>query len=512
MTTVSEPRVNFPIVGANTAVPNAAQRALVLGQMTSAGTATAGELNVDVQDSNWDTLFGAGGMLPDWKDNFRLINKVTPVDVIALDDPTGTASAGAILWDGTATEAGSFEVCGGSERNGKATVTVAIGDTSDDVATATTAAFASLTSAVFTVTTDGVTTDQNNFTYNHDGAEGNYGTIYVTGTVAGITYGITGYTGGTGVPTLTNVFDVVGTQRYQTVVIPGSYGVTEVAAFLDDRWNVDNRILDGVCIVTLNDAYADHISALGLLNSLTMVRMCRKEESASWYKGGDVAESPFAQSAQIAAARALRLTPDVDVSDLVDSRGGSLDSFGGPALCSLPYFNTPLQLPLVPTGMGFSDTQAEAIKAAGGSVSGNNIAGTAHILGEMSTTYKTDSQGSTDLSFKYLNSVDTNSTGREYMFNQIKRDCSQDRMTTGATIAGRRYKNVQAVRTLFKKYYGILSGKDWCVTEAGEEALLFFENNLTVTADKTTGTFTATMIVPIVVQTRNILATWQMSF
>ena len=55
MTTINEPKVNFPIVPANTQVQNAEHKVLMLGQMTSAGTATAGELNIDVQDADFDT-------------------------------------------------------------------------------------------------------------------------------------------------------------------------------------------------------------------------------------------------------------------------------------------------------------------------------------------------------------------------------------------------------------------------------------------------------------------------
>lgn len=512
MTTVSKPVVDFTIAPADTAVQNSEHRVLMLGQMTSAGTATAGELNSDVQDASFDTLFGAGGMLSDGKDMFRLTNKVSKLDVIALDDPAGTAAVGNILWDGTSTEAGELEVCGGSERNALATIEVPSGTDSDAMAALVTTAFSTLTSAVCTVTTDGTTTDQNNLTYNHDGSEGNYQAIYVKGTVAGITWTITGYTGGAGVPTLTNVFDVTGTQRYQTVIIPGSYGTTELAEFLDGRWNVTNRILDGVGIVTVVDAYADHATALASENSKCVVYNIGVESSTSNYKGREVAENAFAQSCDLAASRSLRLTTDANVSTVVDARGGALDNFGGPALCSKPYFNTPSQSPTIWAGLGLTDTQADALQDLGGTIIGNNVAGTTLLYSDVVTTYKTDASGMSDSSFKYLNSVDTNSVGREYMFNNVKRDIAQSRLTSGDVVAGRAYVNVEAVETMFKRYYGVLSGKDYCVTVAGEEALQFFEDNLSVSINTVTGIITAYMVVPIVVQARRINAVWQMNF
>lgn len=513
MTEISEPRTTFTILGANVSVSNAAQRVLVVGQMTAAGTATAGELNTEVEDSAVKTLTGTGGMIADFFDMFRRINTITPIDVIALDDPTGDAAAGAILWDGTATAAGSFDVCCGDERSSLATVTVAIGDTSDDLATATTAAFATLTDSVHTVSTDGSTTDQNNVTYNHDGTEGNSGTIYVDGTVAGITFTITGMTGGTGTPTMTSVLDVIGNQRYQTICLPGSYSTSELVTLMDDRWNVANRILDGVGIVTVADTSANHVTALGSLNSLGLCYQCEDTESTSKYKGASLPENLFSRSAIIAAIRSLRFTDGADISSLVDARGGSDDATGGTALASLPYFNTPASpLPTYRAGFGFTDAQIEAIKTAGGFVIGNNTAGNAVILGEIPTTYKTDAQGTADSSFKYLNYVDTNSAGREYMFNNIKSDCAQDRLTSGDLIANRKYKNEQSIRTLFKQYYGVLSGREYCITVAGEDALNYFETNLSVSVDMETGTVTASMKVPIVVQLRTIVATWQMSF
>jgi hypothetical protein len=162
--------------------------------------------------------------------------------------------------------------------------------------------------------------------------------------------------------------------------------------------------------------------------------------------------------------------------------------------------------------MGWGETEIESIKAAGGTIIGTNTSGTSTILGEVVTTYKFDNAGNADSTFKYLNTVDASSAGREYMFNQIKRDCAQSRLTEGDRIPGRNMHNQSSIIGKFLEYYGTLSGGDYCILQAGEQARQYFLRYLTVTLSLSNGTVTATMKCPVVTQLRTVIATWQIVF
>lgn len=514
MTKISEPYINMPIVGAQTPVANAAQRILIAGQMTAAGSATEGALNRSVTPDGVAALVGEGSMLEDAYTGLREINEVTPVDIIAMDDlGAGTTAIGSISAAGTATAAGEYEITIGSERNGKALVAIEDEDTAAEAATKIAAAFADLGKCVCAVAVDGTTVTKVNATYRHKGLEGNFVPISIKGTVPGLALTITAMTGGAGTPDLSTLFDVVSNQRYQQVVIPGSWGVTELSTFLDGRFNVANKIMDGVGYVTVADAVAnDLIDDLEEMNSKCVVVFADKVEAQAELTGPSKVENLFARSAMFAAVDALRMTPEQDISEYITAGDSPLDLVGGPALATLPYFNTPLPVPVSLPGVGWEQLEIEAIKTAGGSVIGDNVSGTATIVGEVVTTYKFDNAGNPDITFKYLNTVKASSVGREYMFNQLKRDCAQSRLTEGDLIAGRSMNNEASLTAKFVKYYSALSGAEYCITEAGEEALQYFIRNLTIQINKATGTVTASMKVPIVTQLRTIVVPWQISF
>ena len=185
----------------------------------------------------------------------------------------------------------------------------------------------------------------------------------------------------------------------------------------------------------------------------------------------------------------------------------------GPALASKPYFNTPFAdfLP-IKTGRGFDGAEIETLKDAGVSVVGNNTAGNTIITGEVVTTYKTDSAGNADISFTFLNYVDTASQVREYFYiNYVKR-FSQDRLTTGDTIGTRAMVNENTVITYSKSLYQDLSGVEFVLLEAGAEALGFFVDNLIITIDKALGRITVSMRTPLVTQYRENATAMQVTF
>jgi len=261
MTIVSQPDVSVSIVPAATLVPNESHRVLLIGQKNG-GTATSGDLQEEFQnDNSWDTLFGADSQVSAMLRAYKKINLDTRVDAIGLDDNgSAVAATGTVVFSGTATEDGSFEVTIGSDTNHKFTVTVTSGDTATVVGdTLETVSNLDANLPVTAVNATGTVT----MTAVNGGTEANRIGLRATGTVAGLTVAVTIMSGGLTDPVLTTLFDIVGNERYQTVVYPFGWGTTDLTAFLDPRFNVTNDVLDGVGVLATHDTFSN-LKAIGV--------------------------------------------------------------------------------------------------------------------------------------------------------------------------------------------------------------------------------------------------------
>lgn len=513
-TIIRQPRVNVNIVPVTQDVENTGQKILFVGQKLAAGSATAGALTQNIANGGAeDGLFGAKSMLAKLIRANKVRNQQVQIDAIALDDAGGgTAAAGALVVTGTATESGTITVIAGSEYSHKYEIGVTSGDTATVIGEAIETAINADADAPFLTAVN--TAGSVALTAANKGTYGNSIPLGLSGTVAGITLSVTGMTGGATDPTLTGVFDVIADQRYQAIVWPYPSATTEVRTLLDARFNADGQVLDGVAFTAINDTLGNLTTLADALNSQSLVIIGGKQESETAYKGGDVTEIPMVKAAVFAGYRALRLDSDgFSVADLVISTNGALDSFGGPALASKPYFNTPFaQLIPIKTGRGFSNTEIEQLKDSGVTVVGNNIAGNTVVAGEVVTTYKTDTAGNPDISFGFLNYVDTSSQAREYFFNNYRARYAQARLTEGELIKGRDMANAESILGFSKQLYQDLSGPDFVLLESGEDALNFFVDNFIVTINKALGKATIQMTVILVTQLREIAATMKIAF
>lgn len=508
---IAQPNVTVNIQNANQAVQNTAQQVLIVGQKNGGSAVTGALVQNILNDNSEDTLFGQDSMIAGMIRAYKKENKVTQIDAIGLDDNgAGVAASGTIAFVGTATEDGTLEVIIGSETNHRYSIAVTSGDTATDIGDALDTAVAAdgdvpVTSANVTGTVT--------VTAVNDGTVGNDIALSVSGTVAGVTHSVTGMASGATDPVLTGILDVVGDKRYQTIIWPWALDTSVLTSFLDARFNVDNRVQDGVGITAMHDSLANHTTRLNALNSESLVFFCDKSESETSYAGASQVELAPVKAAMFGAIRALRLTDGASISQYVITANGPSDSFGGAALASKPYFNTEFpNLNLIDIGRGWDDTEIEQLHDAGGSVIGQNVAGNAAIAGEVVTTYKTDSAGNPDVSFKYLNYVDTASGSREYFFNNLKSRFAQSRLTEGDVLRGRDMANDLTIINFCEKLYQDLSGVDYVLVQAGEDALKFFKDNISVTLDLATGTATIQMTAAIVTQLRKINATFKIAF
>lgn len=512
--------IKFPSVTATLVAdePNViveSKRTLLIGQMLS-GTATAGVLTPEIGVNNEDALFGAKSQLASMVRSFRSINEVSIIDVIALDDDGGaTASTGTITFTGTITTAGTITVYVGS-LDRVVTIDVAVGDTATEIGVALDAALDLDTKSLITPSNAaGVVT----LTANNGGTVANsIGILVELGDTAGVTVALVAMSGGATDPAMTGLSALI-TERTD-VVMPIEYGTSTFVTLMDDRFNFDNSILDGRVFTSAVDTQSNLSTVGDAENSQSYVIIGDKPVSSTLKEGSAIFNMPYEKAAQFAAVRALRLEDDEVIADYMTTRNPA-DQIGGTHTSSLPYANTGTSLSVIPTGEGFTDAEVALLKASGISLLGNNGANNLIISGEILSTYKTNTAGQTDTTYKYLNSVDTATAAREFIFNSLKSDYAQRRLTNGSAVPGLDMATIGGVRASMSDYYLTLTSASYGLLQGGiiesgrnvgKSILSLFKDNLTVVFDLASGTINITSILPLVGQVRSIVVPLSIKF
>lgn len=510
---ISEPTVTLNIIRSKGLTGLTEHKALFVGQMTSDGSAVDGALNESVQDAgDIESLFGQRSLLTQMMRAARIINDTTQFDAIALDDDGLAVDATAtIAVTGTATEDGTltFEIA--SAENQSFSLDVLTGDLHTEVSAALAALIAADTKAPFTgADSSGTVT----VTAANGGTIANDFLNRVVGTVAGLSITPSVWASGATDPSLTTLFDVIEDERYQTIVYPGEFTLSELTDLLDPRFNATNKVMDGVGIVTITDTLSNVKTAAEAANSQSVAMFGNKPVADSDYKGSHMREINDVMSAEFGAARALRLTDGANLANVVITTQGPRDQFGGIALASLPYFNTPFdQLPVPVVNTFWTTTERTDLEDSGASVIGPNKSRQGTIAAEIFTTNTTDGSGNPDESYKFLNTVDTASAGREFQFNNIKLRYTQSRLTNGDLIDGRSMENEASVRAFLFSLYDFLSNSV-PIYQKGNDAVKSFSDTLVVEVTLTAGQglVTITEVPALVGQLRDIQGTLQISF
>jgi hypothetical protein len=269
--------------------------------------------------------------------------------------------------------------------------------------------------------------------------------------------------------------------------------------------------MDGTIFQGKTAVYADDLAAGALLNSQVIVLMGSALIDLADNKGPAVVRPADWVCCEFAGTRAKRLTPGASIADSIITTSGGLDAFGGPHTASLPYFNTPLKLtPTTPASNQWTGTEQLALEGAGFTTYGVNSAQNAMIMGPVVTTWLTDAGGNDNISFSYLNYVDTGSNCREIFYNTLKATYAQSRLTGGDLVAGFSMTNKEAVKAELLRIYRVLAGI--ALTQAGREAESFFAQNTTVTVDLANRLTTIDGPLPIVTQLGTINYSLQLSF
>lgn len=512
----SNPQVTIQLLPAALVDAFADRRDIIFGQIGASGTAVDGALNVDVHTlttAQIKALFGDDTFLTEQILAWLASNEAySPLDVIGKDPAGGAVAATGVVTFGAgpATSDGTYFVSFVDEQQYQVEVTVTSGDTVTDIGDALVTAIGALTDPPFSVVNvAGAVTA----TATDAGTLANTYGLKVEGTVPGVTVTLTGWTGGTGTPTLTGILDPIAGIRYTGVLWPEDWdgSISTIKTELESRFNASNAILDGTAFIGLTDTYANILTAISTENSQCIVRMGAPLIDNADHKGPAILRPADWVAAEFAGIRARRLTTDAPIASKIITTSGGLDAFGGPALASLPYFNTPLAAtPVTQATNLFSSVEQAALEDAGFTVYGVNSAQNYMIMGPVVTNWTTDAGGNPNASFHYLNYTDTGSACREIFYTVLKSTYAQSRLTTGDLIPGRSMANAESIKSTLIRIYRVLS--NLALTQAGRQAESYFSQNTTVTVSLADRKATVSGPLPIVTQLGTINYALQFSF
>lgn len=509
---LSNPRVTMDIIRSPQKIGSDDIKNLIIGQISAAAAAdiTDGMYVSDVPRTNEEIneLFGEDSHLALLARSYREENEYTNLSAIALEDNVGaTAGAATITLAGAATRDGTLSVTVVSEYHYTFEIEVLSGDDSTDFLDKLDAAITARGAAPFTFAIDGA---EGTFTAVNGGSICNNWPIKVKGRVPGLTYVLTGWSGGATDPDLSTLFDEVQDIRFQGIVWPESYATSTIKNFIDPRKNVDNDVKDGCAAMYLNSTFVNSKTAALGLNSSEIDVLTNKPVTELDWIGPLLPTAPDMLAAYYIAIRSLRIEDGVSVSDKV-STVASGDQFGGSHMHSLPFFNTPLRFAGLPRASGgYSLAEQLELEHAGVSVVGANRSNTGVVLGQMVTTFQKDPAGNDDATWQYRNWRDTHGAIREHMVLRNKVRWSQSRMSVGAPVANRDYATEESVRAFQSEIVGELAEMSLAVK--GPAAREFFEKNLVVTLVPGERRVLIYALVPMVSQLGEIIGTVQYSF
>lgn len=238
-------------------------KVLMLGQKTSAGTATADTPYLVSSADQAKGLFGVGSMLHRMAVKWFKNNKSTELWVIAqADNGAGVLATGSITVTGPATGAGTVSLYVGGQL---IQVAVASGDAQNAIATAINAAINAATDlpVISTVATNVVTVTAKNKGTNGNKIDLriNYQSDEVSPT--GVALAFVAMVNGATNPVLTNAISAMGEEQYNLIVNPyvDATSLTAIEAELLDRWG-PIRKNEGVAIAVANDTVGN-LTTLG---------------------------------------------------------------------------------------------------------------------------------------------------------------------------------------------------------------------------------------------------------
>jgi phage tail sheath gpL-like len=510
-TAVSNPRVTQDIIRNDAKVGLEDQRGLIAGQISANAAAdiTSGMyIEIPRSEEEINELVGSDSHAALLARSYREINEYTNLNMLVLeDDGAATKGEATLAFSGAATRDGELSVTVVSEYHYTFNLEVVTGEDAQDVLDKLQAAVTARGAAPFTFSHDNTT---GTFTAVNGGSISNNWPIKIKGRVPGLTYTLTGFTGGATDPDLSTLFDEVNDIRFQGIVWPESYSSATIKNFIDPRKNVDNDVKDGQAFITVNETFVTaKTTALGINSSEITLFTNEPVDEPDW-KGMSIPTAPDMISAYIAAVRALRIEDGVSVSDYVSTNAPN-DQFGGVHMHSLPLFNTPIRfIGKLRDGSGYSEAEQIELEESGVSVLGGNRSNTGSVLGQVVTTYQKDPAGNDDKTWKYLNWRDTHGAIREYYVLNNRKRWAQSRLSSGAPEPGFDMATKENLRAFQVELFGDLA--DLTLAVKGPDSRRIFEKYLDVSLEPAERRVKINSKVPMMSQLSEINGTVQYTF
>ena len=267
------------------------------------------------------------------------------------------------------------------------------------------------------------------FTTKNKGTSGNNMNIHVGSLPSGVTCATTAFINGATDPVLTGILDKIDESRYDIICAVSSVDI--VATHLGDKFNVSNKLLDGVGFVAKTDTYANLQTALApvTLASKVIAYFCNKLVNDADHRGGAIEELDYVFTTACASLRSLRLVPESLIGSFMT---GNITS-GGTYTAGIPYHGMRL-LGFSPmdSGKNFSDLEIQGLYNLGGSTSSNDDLGQFIVTNPfLLTSYKKASPTSEGFTFRNVNKTDCATYVRDFVFTSLKTKYSQSGLTNG---------------------------------------------------------------------------------
>ena len=510
------PIINWQVKASKAKAGFTKQRVLLIGQ--GSGNMRPKGLIEDLQESEATDLLGAHSLTRLAFDRFRKYNKRTDIDVIPLAAPTGaTKPKSVITIAGECTQASNLRFRLGDDQF-VFEVGVPLGSSPASVVVKIIAAINAST-APFTATefhtqivvsptpsssdsppapaldTSAEDATKLNVEFDIEGTAGNGLIARVDTRVSGIGLSMPAMSGGSGAYSTTGIFTNV-TARYQTIIFDNTLSLPTVSGFLTERAALENTVKSGVGVTMRNGSTTELKAFAETKNAQYMVIFGNPNEMK-------LNLIPLLAAAEFGAKRALRLTEGAPLGNLtLDPQ----ETYGGAEKASLPYHNTPMSYKAPYNQLSLA--QLEDLNDAGISVIVPSASQT--VLGAVVTTYKRNIAGVDDVTFRYLNSVDTSVAIQEYFFSNCQSEFGQTRATTGELVDGVSMTNTLSIKSFLVGLYVDLIDK--ALAQGGAEAVKAFKNRLLVTLDPATGIYSVNAPVAIVSQFRGLNGVVEINF
>ncbi len=280
-------------------------RALIIGNKLAHGTKSELEVISNLDYDKSLELFGKGSVISKMIKSYKLNNKTTKVDVIAIDDKAaGVAATGEILFAGTATESKplNFYIAGEP-----ASILVEAGKTAAEIATLLVAEITASEELMISAAVDGVIAEKVNLTSKHKGEFGNKidlrFDVYGEELPKGVTFTKTALSNGAGNPDVSEIFASLGDVHYNIFAHPYSdaANLNAMDLELEDRFG-PLRQIDGYHFSADNGTHAEITTLCESRNSKFSVIIGTRGASSPWDYAA-AAAGQVCSSAQIDPAR-----------------------------------------------------------------------------------------------------------------------------------------------------------------------------------------------------------------